>query len=233
MSYGILVRAAAETLRVSIPTSLEGVLNRAHRSISDRRIDDWSRRLVEQAGIQIETEGLEHDVPNESFVVMSNHQSLYDIPVLFQALKRQMRMVAKKELFLIPFFGSAMLVAEFVKVDRKNRRQALAAMDKAKDLVQSGLSIWIAPEGTRSEDGGLGVFKKGGFHLALGSGARILPVTLSGTSRVLPAQTLNVTKGVHVRVSVSPPVNPQEYGKKRLDELVAVVRSSILGKLSD
>lgn len=231
MTIALIGQAAVETLRVSIPTAWEGVLGRSDRQRCNARIDSWSRRLVDQAGIEITASGLEHYRRDETFVVMSNHQSLYDIPVLYQALRCPMRMVAKKELFRIPVFGPAMAAAEFIEVDRSNRRKALAAMARAELLVRGGVSIWIAPEGTRSKDGTLGVFKRGGFHLALGTGARILPVAVAGTMHVLPAKSTHIQRGVHVTVSVCPPIDPAAYGRRRLDELVSAVRIPIAAAL--
>jgi 1-acyl-sn-glycerol-3-phosphate acyltransferase len=231
MSFGFLLLGALETLRVSIPSYTEGLLHTARRERTNARIFAWSRRLVEEARIEIETEGLEHAAGAEPFVVMSNHQSLYDIPVVFQAVPRPMRMIAKKELFSIPVFGRAMRAAEIIELDRQNRRRAIAAMEQAKAMVKSGLSIWIAPEGTRSRTGELGAFKRGGFHLALGTGARILPVTVSGTRDVLPAGTLRLRRGVRVCVRLSEPVTPADYGKSRLDELVGEVRARIDAQL--
>jgi 1-acyl-sn-glycerol-3-phosphate acyltransferase len=225
MSFAFLVVGAFETLRVSIPSYTEGVLKTARRERTNARIHAWSARLVRGADIELSTEGLEHIQGTESFIVMSNHQSLYDIPVVFQAVPRPMRMIAKKELFRIPVFGRAMRAAEIIELDRQNRRRA--AMAAAKAMVQSGLSIWIAPEGTRSRNGELGEFKRGGFHLAMATGARILPVSVNGTRHVLPAGSFCLTRGLKVRVYVGEPVNPADYGKNRLDQLVNVVRERI------
>src|ERR1700749_2978002 len=93
--------------------------------ICNERLDSWSKDLVRQAGIRIEVSGRENLVPSEAFVVMSNHQSHYDIPVLFQALGVPLRMVAKKELFRIPFMSQAMRAAGFIELDRKNRTNAI------------------------------------------------------------------------------------------------------------
>ena len=87
MSFGFLLLGVLETLRVSIPSYTEGILHTARRERTNARIFAWSRRLVEEAGIAVETEGLEHAAGDEPFVVMSNHQSLYDIPVVFQAVQ--------------------------------------------------------------------------------------------------------------------------------------------------
>ena len=227
----LAVQAGAHTLRYCVPTTLDLMLGRAQRDVCSRRICAWAESLVRLARVEIDVTGLEHMAADETFVVMSNHQSLYDIPVLYQALSRPMRMVAKKELFRIPFFGHAMTAAEFVRVDRGNRRQAFEAIDRAKELVESGLDIWIAPEGTRSKNGDLGEFKRGGFHLALGTGARILPVTLSGTARVMPTSGLRIVRRQGVCVTVSPPIDPKDYGRKRLPELVDAVRQAISAHL--
>ncbi len=227
----LAVQAGAQTLRYCVPTTFDLMLGRVRRDVCSRRISAWSESLVRLARVDIEVSGLEHAATEERFVVMSNHQSYYDIPVLFQALHRPMRMVAKKELFRVPFFGHAMTAAEFVRVDRGDRRQAFEAIDRAKELVESGLDIWIAPEGTRSKNGELGEFKRGGFHLALGTGARILPVTLTGTSRVMPTSGFKIIKKQDVRVAVSPPIDPKDFGRKRLPDLVEAVRTAIAAHL--
>lgn len=224
----LALRISAETLRYCVPTTFDLFTGRAERERCSRRIVAWAEGLVRIAGIEIDVAGLEHAPSHEKFVIMSNHQSHYDIPVLYTALRRPMRMVAKKELFRIPFFGQAMTAAEFVRVDRGDRRQAFEAIDRAKALIESGLDIWIAPEGTRSKTGELGEFKRGGFHLALGTNARILPVSLSGTMRVMPATGIKIHRDQRVKVTVSAPIDPKEYGRKRLPELVEAVRSAIV-----
>jgi 1-acyl-sn-glycerol-3-phosphate acyltransferase len=98
-------------------------------------------------------------------------------------------------------------------------------------VLQTGTSIWIAPEGTRSKDGKLGPFRKGGFHLALQSGCRILPISILGTSAVLPAKSAHITDGCEVTVVVHPPIDPQKFGEERRDELIAEVRSAIASAL--
>jgi 1-acyl-sn-glycerol-3-phosphate acyltransferase len=163
---------------------------------------------------------------------MSNHQSLYDIPVLFQALRpRRLRMVAKSELFKVPIWAGAMRAAGFVEVNRENRIAAMRSLDRAREAIKNGTSIWIAPEGTRSSSGELGSFKKGGFHLAAGAGARILPVSVIGTEAVLPAKGSRVEDGHSVKVVVLPPVDPSAYDKK-MNHLMAEVRSRLMSGLA-
>jgi 1-acyl-sn-glycerol-3-phosphate acyltransferase len=164
---------------------------------------------------------------------MSNHQSLYDIPALYQTLPLRLRMVAKAELFKIPIWAQAMRVAGFVELDRSARERAIASLERAKAALAQGTSIWIAPEGTRSRDGSLAPFKLGGFHLAAGAGAHILPVSVAGTRSILPAKGARVVAGAIVRVTVHPPIDPAEYGHEVNDALVQAVRSAIQSALSD
>ncbi len=231
MTLWHLTQAIAETARISVPTLLEGAVGRLTPEICDRRLDAWSRRLLDHVKIEVTTYGLELAPAGETFVVMSNHQSLYDIPVLFQALKRRVRMVAKAELFRIPIWAGAMRAAGFVEIDRHDRERAILALEHAKRALREGTSIWIAPEGTRSPTGKLGVFKKGGFHLAIDTGARILPVTVTGTRDVLAARGGTVRPGAQVSVTLGAPIDSRAYGDARKDELMAAVRAAIAQNL--
>src|SRR5690606_10368933 len=182
MGYRIRVQAAVETAKISIPTIVQALLNRTDMDACNRRLASWSARLVEQAGIQLETVGREHIEPGQTYVVMSNHQSHYDIPVVFAATGIPLRMVAKKELFSIPIMGRAMRDSGFVELDRRHRRRAIAQLAGARERLSAlGLSVWIAPEGTRSTTGTLLPFKAGGFHMAKAAQLPILPVSLKGT----------------------------------------------------
>lgn len=231
-SLGILTSAAFETFKISVPTIVDALSHRTNYARCDARLDSWSKRLVEQAGIVIQTSGREHLVAGSTYVVMSNHQSHYDIPVLFQALSIPVRMVAKTELFRLPIFGRAMLDSGFIELDRSNRRRAMESLKLAgKRIREDRLSIWIAPEGTRSKDGALAEFKTGGFHLAREAGVPILPVTLDGTIRVhKPGESL-VHRGETVRVTIHPPLEPSKYGREGTKDLMADVRAAILSSL--
>ncbi|MCC6217686.1 MAG: 1-acyl-sn-glycerol-3-phosphate acyltransferase [Polyangiaceae bacterium] len=232
MSIPLVAAAIAETGRISIPTLADSIRGRLTMEASDHRLESWSSRLLRLARVELDVEGLEHARAGRAWVIMSNHQSHYDIPVLFQALPVRMRMITKTELFRIPIFGRAMRAAGFVEVDRSNRSQALDALRHARTALEGGTSIWIAPEGTRSRTGELGAFKKGGFHLAVDAAADILPVTLLGTREILPAGTLAIRRGARVRVVVGAPLAAGAYGRPRLEELMADVRRAIAGPLA-
>jgi 1-acyl-sn-glycerol-3-phosphate acyltransferase len=233
MTLRHLMHAVIETGRISAPTLVESALGRLTPSRCDARLEQWSARILERARIELKTIGLEHVPAGEAVVVMSNHQSLYDIPVLYRALKMPLRMVAKNELFRVPLWGSAMRRAGFVEVDRKDRARAIESLSAATGALSRGLSIWIAPEGTRSEDGGLGPFKRGGFHLAEDAGVRILPVTVIGTGQVLSARSHEVHDGVTVSVVLHPPIDPKAYGPEHREELVNAVRAAIASALPE
>ncbi|HWO13232.1 MAG TPA: lysophospholipid acyltransferase family protein [Polyangiaceae bacterium] len=231
-SADVLALAAFETLKICVPTIVDGWLGRVDSQICTQRLDSWSRALLEVAKVNVLTIGREHVQPGESYVVMSNHQSHFDIPVVFQALGIPLRMVAKKELFRIPVMGSAMRYSGFVEVDRARRTSAVRSLSAARErMMRDHTSVWIAPEGTRSKTGEVGKFKRGGFHLAVDAGLRILPVSVDGTLRILPSGGRQVYKNQTVNVIVRPPIDAPAYGRARTDELVATTREAILAGL--
>lgn len=227
MSVGHLLHAAKVTLRISVPTIIQALRGTLTPELCDARLDWWSKQLLTKAAISVQIAGAEQARTGTAFVVMSNHQSHYDIPVLYQSLPLRLRMVAKSELFRIPIWAQAMRAAGFVELDRGARERAIQSLERAKQALAQNTSIWIAPEGTRSRDGALGPFKLGGFHLAAGAGARILPVTISGTRHVLPAKSSRVTPGATVRVTVHAPIDPADFGAEVGETLVQAVRRAI------
>jgi 1-acyl-sn-glycerol-3-phosphate acyltransferase len=227
MSLGHLFHAAKVTLRISVPTLFEAIRGKLTAEACDTRLDWWSKQLLAKAEVSLHSSGVERAQGNGPFVVMSNHQSLYDIPALYQTLPLRLRMVAKAELFRIPIWAQAMRASGFVELDRSARERAIESLERAKAALAQGTSIWIAPEGTRSKDGRLGPFKSGGFHLAVGAAARILPVTVSGTRLILPARGASVVPGAEVRVTVHEPIDPAVFGSEVNDRLVEAVRCKI------
>jgi 1-acyl-sn-glycerol-3-phosphate acyltransferase len=227
-----LANGIFHTLRICVPTLVESAFGTLTEATCDARLASWSDALLAYAEVKLEVEGREHVPLDEALVVMSNHQSHYDIPVLFQALRpMRLRMVAKKELFRIPIWAAAMRVAGFVELSRGDRSAAIESLSGARASIQRGTSIWLAPEGTRSPTGKLGSFKKGGFHLASEAGARVLPVTVDGTRHVLPAKGARVANGQRVRVVVHAPVTIGAFEEHQRDALMARVRDAIASGL--
>jgi 1-acyl-sn-glycerol-3-phosphate acyltransferase len=222
-----------ETARISIPTLVDAYRGKASHEKFDERLFDWSARILRCADAKLSIEGVPIPPPTESFVVMSNHQSLYDIPIIYQTLKRRIRMVAKSELFNVPVWSQAMRTSGMIELNRSDRRSALESLKKAGAQIREGVNVWIAPEGTRSRTGVLGPFKSGGFHMAMEAGVRILPITIVNSGQILPAKGYSMTPGLTVRVVVHEPVDPKTYGRKRKDELVRTIREVIASALPE
>jgi 1-acyl-sn-glycerol-3-phosphate acyltransferase len=178
------------------------------------------------SGTHVDVQGLERLTDPARTVVMSNHVSHLDAPVLFQVLGVDFKAVAKKEVFAAPFFGAVLRMAGFVEVDRANREQAHRAMDRTAQSLREGACFLVFPEGTRSKTGALGEFKKGAFVAAIESGSRILPVALEGTRELMPKGGLAIRPG-SVRVRVLDPVDAGSYSYAERDRLAAEVRSRI------
>jgi 1-acyl-sn-glycerol-3-phosphate acyltransferase len=224
------LRGLASTGRISVPTVIDAALGRVTTARCDERLDWWSRELLRDAEVTLTVRGQEHAEQGdgkEPFVVMSNHQSLYDIPVIFCAVPGRVRMVAKSELFKVPIWGPAMTAAGFIRIDRSDREQAMKSLRESGSMLKDGTHVWIAPEGTRSVTGALGPFKSGGFRMALETGSRILPVAIEGTRDILPAKGAIVRTNKHVTVTICPPIDPRAYGLDRRKELMADVREVI------
>jgi 1-acyl-sn-glycerol-3-phosphate acyltransferase len=228
-----------ETLAISAPTVVDAVRGAVSFQSCNDRLESWSSHVVRNAEIVLTVRGRDN-LAGRTYVVMSNHQSHYDVPVLFSVLGPNMRMIAKTELFALPVFGQAMRSAGFIEVDRHDRHAAIASLEEAKRRLKEGVHIWIAPEGTRSTTGELLPFKKGGFVLALDMGAPILPISIHGTRDVLRSKGVRSRKGVEVTVTIHPPVETAPYaataqgaaGKKAAREaLVADVRRRIASAL--
>lgn len=156
-SLALSVRNVYETLAISFPTMLEAFAGKVTRPVCDERLARWSRAVIANARIDVEVKGRENLAPGETYLVMSNHQSHYDIPVLFYVIGPNLRMIAKKELFGVPVFGNALRAAGFVEIDRGDRNAAIRNLEQARRLLDAGTHVWIAPEGTRSPTGELGL----------------------------------------------------------------------------
>lgn len=219
------LRAAGLTARITVATVADGLRQQVPAEVVDERLAWWAREVLRQAHVTLHVRGVENIPPGEPLVVMSNHRSYYDIPAAFLAVPGRMRMVAKKELFRVPLFGRAMAQNGFIKVDRGNRQRAVESLNQSRRLLAAGTRVWIAPEGTRSQDGQLGKFKSGGFHLALDAGVRILPMVVRGTEAIMAHDSFVVHPGATVTVTILPPIDAPAYGHDRRKELMADVRA--------
>ena len=228
-SLALTFRSIYETLAISWPTVVDAALDRVTKEACDDRLERWSKKIVDNADVTLVVSGREHLEPGKTYLVMSNHQSHYDVPVLFHVIGKNIRMVTKQELFKIPIFGKAMLEAGFISIDRQNRQSAMRSLKVAKEKMAAGTHVWIAPEGTRSKTGALLPFKKGGFALAMDAGLVILPVTISGTRDILVAQGVRSIPGAHVKITFHKTIDATRFskGKAGREKLMEEVRAAI------
>ena len=187
----------------------------------------WARSLVWAAGIKLEVTGLENVEPDESYILIANHQSHMDIPVLTWGLPIPQRIIAKKELFKIPFLGWGMKAVGMLSIDRSNRKQSFETLKEAEEIIKTyRLSILAFPEGTRSDDGNIHPFKKGPFVLAINTGLPLLPVSVSGTRKIIPKGKISLRAG-RVKVHIHPPVATKNFNLGDRNKLVEKVQSII------
>ena len=186
----------------------------------------WARYWLAAAGVRLEVEGRKAIDTDRCFVFMPNHQSYFDIPSMLASLPAETRFLAKRSLFQIPVFGWALKMAGFIPVDRQHRSRAKQAFAAASESLQEGYSILIFPEETRSPDGKILPFQRGGFLIGIKAGVPIVPVGISGTRSVQKKGSLIVDPGV-VTVRYGEPVPTEGRGVKAKRELLAEVRAEV------
>ena len=174
----------------------------------------------------MEVTGTEN-VPTEGPVIyMSNHQGNFDILSLFMAIPRQFSWIAKEELFAIPVFGHSMRRAGYVPLDRSDGRRAFRSIEAAAAMIKSGKSVVIFPEGTRTIDGNLLPFKRGGFLLAAKAGVPIVPLTINDSGKVNPCKRLEIYPGT-ITIRFSEPIVTEGIKGARRDQLLDEVKAAI------
>jgi 1-acyl-sn-glycerol-3-phosphate acyltransferase len=182
-------------------------------------------------GLKIEVSGVEKIDRKSTYVFMANHLSFLDGPMLFMLIPQAVRVILKKEVYRIPIVGWGMHHVEFVPVDRKGIRGGKKSIDEASRLIkEKGYSFLIFPEGTRSRDGKIQAFKRGGFFLALESQAPIVPISIKGTFGLMPKGSFFVRRG-KIDVAFQSPVSVQGYNRDTMEKLIEKVRSIIQAAL--
>ena len=223
---------------VSLPDTVKVIIGASFfddgLAYADRVIHEWARKILGILRVNYQIIGsdtLEFD-DSRPYIVMSNHASHFDIPLIYEALSlERVGMIAKRELFKIPLFGRGMRLGRCIPVDRDAGGKSLLWLAEAKRSSASGVRIWIAPEGTRSIDGRLGSFKKGGFKMAVELGAIILPVTIIGSSKILPAKSLDFSFDEEVRVEFGEVIDSKDYRELGMLKLMEDVKNQIASKL--
>ena len=225
----IILKTAASTLGISIYALYMRITDTYVRKHADDVLRWWSKVLLKavRASWKVNDPHNVGIVPGKPHIIMSNHRSHYDIPLIFVSLPGSIRMLAKKELFRIPVWGKGMKASEFISIDRHNHAQALKDLEEARNMMESGIVLWIAPEGTRSRDGRLGEFKKGGMMLALQMGATIIPVGINGSQNILMPGRLDFFLDQNVLVNIGEPIDASSYKIEERERLMNDVRKAL------
>lgn len=186
----------------------------------------WASLHLKISGVKVVMKGQEH-LANPPYVFMCNHQSALDIYTLLAYLPVSFRWIAKRQLFKIPFIGWAMVRAGYISIDRENPREALKAMEEAARNIRAGMNIIIFPEGTRSFDGNLLPFKKGGFSLALRAMVPIVPIGVYGTSQLQPKGSFIPKKKGVIYINIGQPIILEGLDRSAKTKVMDDVRERI------
>lgn len=165
----------------------------------------WGRILLRLSGVKLQVVG-EHNIePGKRYVYVANHSSLFDIPIVFAGIPDNVRIMYKRELERIPVFGWCLNMSPLISINRSRHRDAADVLASIVTSLSSGASVLLFPEGTRSIDGTVGTFRRGAVTIASDSQTPVIPVSIIGASRVLPARSKRIRGGV-VKVIIGAPV---------------------------
>lgn len=188
----------------------------------------WSRWIVRVCGIDLEVVGLERLRPGQSYVIISNHLSNFDVWCTLATMPCTMRFVAKKELLKLPVFGQALALSDHMVIDRDDPQAAIEKINAATAKQPGGIGILFYAEGTRSRDGKIHEFKKGGVSLAIRTQLPIVPMSISGTRKFLPRGCAVIRPGGRVRLVVGEPIPTSGWSYEQRDELNRLVREAVI-----
>lgn len=189
----------------------------------------WSRFVMKLAGAKINIIGLENIPKDQTVLFVSNHQSNFDIPLLLSCIDIPKGFIAKKELANWPLISTWMKYINCIFMDRDNLRKSAESIVEGINLLKSGYSMIIFPEGTRSKGKPVAEFKGGSFKLATKSKCPIVPITINGTYKLLETNN-NIIKGADIELVIHPLINVNNLTKEELEKLPESVHSIISSK---
>jgi 1-acyl-sn-glycerol-3-phosphate acyltransferase len=187
----------------------------------------WARSTLRICGVRVHVRGLERVPMNRSYVYVSNHASMFDIPAILASVPDQIRILYKKELNWIPIFGWGLKLGSYIAIDRKRGADAMRSLDEAAEKIRTGASVLLYAEGTRTRDGKLQPFKRGAFNLAAKAGVPIVPLTVNGSYMLMPKSSFVVQPG-EVELVLEAPIEIHGSGKEEEMRLMADVRTAIV-----
>ena len=186
----------------------------------------WARTSLRICGVKVHVQGLEKVAMNRSYVYVSNHASMFDIPAIIAAIPDQIRIVFKKELHWIPIFGWGLKYGSYISIDRSRGPAAMKSLEDAVKKIRTGASVLLFAEGTRTLDGQLQPFKRGAFNIAVKAGVPVVPLTVNGSFKLLPKRSIVVHPG-NVGLVLESPIEITGSGKGAELNLMDKVSSAI------
>ena len=190
------------------------------------------RMGLAMVGVRIEVSGVERLDPQQAYIFTPNHQSLIEVPLFVTYLGRNPAYLAKKEVFKYPVFGYGIGLMGVVPVDRSNSAAAVESARRATENLREGKSYVVYPEGTRSRDGQLLPFKKGAFMMAIDAGVPVVPVTISGATKIMPKGEVKVFPST-VRITLHDPISTKDYSRETVADLMMMTRARVLSALDE
>ncbi|MEE9912155.1 MAG: 1-acyl-sn-glycerol-3-phosphate acyltransferase [Deltaproteobacteria bacterium] len=222
----IILWAVIATIVLAVPIIVAGLLSRTgNLAFSLSKL--WAYTMLAVSFVRTEIINRDKIQQGTSYIIISNHQSLYDIIALVTTLGIQYRWFIKKEVIRIPLFGYGLYASRNIFIDRSNTAKAIESINKGIDRLPRGASIMVFAEGTRSPDGQIHEFKKGGFVTAVRRKIPILPVTVNGSRRILPKKSLAVTPG-KIQVVIGDPIDAGGYTADSVQALIDRTREAVM-----
>ena len=190
----------------------------------------WGRICLFLAGVKVEIRGIENILTDRPAIYVSNHQSNFDVPIIYGGLPIQFRWLAKQELFRIPVFGLAMKRSGIIPIDRSNRRKTMHSIIAAAQRINAGTSVIIFPEGTRTPDGQLQEFKKGALLIAAKAQVPVVPIAIHGSFQIQAKDSWRINGGSAI-LEFLPPISTEGLKSSDVDELTIRVHDQIANSL--
>ena len=218
--------AAIATVFSGIPVTVAGMFSHTgNLAFSISKL--WAYIMLAVSFVRTEIRNIDKIHKGTSYIIISNHQSLCDIIVLVTTLGIQYRWIIKKEILKIPIFGYALYASRNIFIDRSNTTRAIESINKGINRLPKGVSVMVFAEGTRSPDGQIHEFKKGGFITAVTRKIPILPITVNGSRRVLPKGSLTLKPG-KIQVVIGDPIDTSGYTTDTVQKLIDKTRQTII-----
>ena len=191
----------------------------------------WGAKLwIRGSGIEVKVSGRENLEKDKSYIFIANHRSYIDTTALFAYAGKKIGLIAKKEILKVPVLGRGISFINFVTIDRSNAQKAIQTMEKVRGIVDGGYSFGVFAEGTRAMPGDLLPFKKGAFHLALQTGAAIIPVAIKNTDYLMGKKTGVINPGT-MEIVLLPPIETKDVEAEDLMKILRKTREAIAEEL--